>query len=234
MRRPRRLRQHLGHPALPAATASWRQIGTVMANWGLKHTLVNMQDLDAVERAITPVTRLIWTETPSNPLLNVTDLRAIVALAKKCDALVACDNTWATPLFQQPLHLGVRSEPSWPTGGSNTLWSTCRTSTPWNAPSRPSRASSGRKRPPTRCLTLPTFAPSSRWLKNATPSSPATTPGPPRSSSSHCILASDRNRHGQLGAQTHSGQHAGPRRRGTRHHARHAPHLDGNALQPAA
>jgi cystathionine gamma-synthase len=80
---------------------------TVMANWGLKHTLVNMQDLAAVERAITPATRLIWTETPSNPLLNVTDLRAIVALAKKCGAIVACDNTWATPLFQQPLHLGV-------------------------------------------------------------------------------------------------------------------------------
>ncbi|HEY5028671.1 MAG TPA: PLP-dependent transferase, partial [Candidatus Angelobacter sp.] len=49
---------------------------TVMANWGLKHTLVNMQDLAAVEHAITPATRLIWTETPSNPLLNVTDLRA--------------------------------------------------------------------------------------------------------------------------------------------------------------
>jgi cystathionine gamma-synthase len=80
---------------------------TVMANWGLKHTLVNMQDLAAVERAITPATRLIWTETPSNPLLNVTDLRAIVALAKKCGAMVACDNTWATPLFQLPLKLGV-------------------------------------------------------------------------------------------------------------------------------
>ncbi len=80
---------------------------TVMANWGLKHTLINMQDLAAVERAITPATRLIWTETPSNPLLNVTDLRAIVALAKKCGALVACDNTWATPLFQLPLKLGV-------------------------------------------------------------------------------------------------------------------------------
>jgi cystathionine gamma-synthase len=80
---------------------------TVMANWGLKHTLVNMQDLAAVERAITPATRLIWTETPSNPLLNVTDLRAIVALAKKCGAIVACDNTWATPLFQLPLKLGV-------------------------------------------------------------------------------------------------------------------------------
>jgi cystathionine gamma-synthase len=80
---------------------------TVMANWGLKHTLVNMQDIAAVEHAITPATRLIWTETPSNPLLNVTDLRAIVALAKKCDAMVACDNTWATPLFQLPLNLGV-------------------------------------------------------------------------------------------------------------------------------
>jgi cystathionine gamma-synthase len=80
---------------------------TVMANWGLKHTLVNMQDIAAVEHAITPATRLIWTETPSNPLLNVTDLRAIVALAKKCGAMVACDNTWATPLFQLPLNLGV-------------------------------------------------------------------------------------------------------------------------------
>jgi cystathionine gamma-synthase len=80
---------------------------TVMANWGLKHTLVNMQDLAAVEHAITPSTRLIWTETPSNPLLNVTDLRAVVALAKKAGALVACDNTWATPLFQLPLNLGV-------------------------------------------------------------------------------------------------------------------------------
>jgi cystathionine gamma-synthase len=80
---------------------------TVMANWGLTHTLVNMQDLAAVERAITPATRLIWAETPSNPLLNITDLRALVALAKKSGAMVACDNTWATPLFQQPLKLGV-------------------------------------------------------------------------------------------------------------------------------
>lgn len=80
---------------------------TVMANWGLKHTLVNMQDLAAVERAITSATRLIWTETPSNPLLNVTDLRAIAALARKAGAMVACDNTWATPLFQLPLSLGV-------------------------------------------------------------------------------------------------------------------------------
>src|SRR5258708_4007651 len=80
---------------------------SLLGPWGLTHTLVDMQDLAAVERAITPSTRLIWTETPSNPLLNVTDLRAIVALAKKAGALVACDNTWATPLFQLPLSLGV-------------------------------------------------------------------------------------------------------------------------------
>lgn len=80
---------------------------TVMANWGLTHTLVHMEDLAAVERAITPATRLIWTETPSNPLLTITDLRAIVALARKSGAMVACDNTCATPLFQQPLKLGV-------------------------------------------------------------------------------------------------------------------------------
>ena len=80
---------------------------TIMANWGLTHTLVDMTDLAAVERAITPATRLIWVETPSNPLLKITDLRAVVALAKKHGAMVACDNTCATPLFQQPLKLGA-------------------------------------------------------------------------------------------------------------------------------
>lgn len=80
---------------------------TLMSRWGLKFTLVNMQDLNAVERALTPQTKLIWTETPSNPLLNVTDLRAVIAIARKAGALVACDNTWATPLLQQPLNLGA-------------------------------------------------------------------------------------------------------------------------------
>jgi cystathionine gamma-synthase len=80
---------------------------TLMDRWGLKFTPVNMQDMKALERAITPQTKLIWTETPSNPLLNVTDLRAVAAIARKAGALVACDNTWATPLLQRPLDLGV-------------------------------------------------------------------------------------------------------------------------------
>ncbi|MBZ5531691.1 MAG: aminotransferase class I/II-fold pyridoxal phosphate-dependent enzyme [Acidobacteriia bacterium] len=80
---------------------------TVMAPWGLKFSLVNMQDLNAVERAVTPATKLIWAETPSNPLLNITDLSAVAAITKKANALFAVDNTWATPLLTRPLELGA-------------------------------------------------------------------------------------------------------------------------------
>jgi cystathionine gamma-synthase len=82
-------------------------LGSLLGSFGLKHTLVNMQDLAAVERALTPATKVLWVETPSNPLLHVTDIRAISAIAKKAGALVACDNTWATPLLQLPLKLGA-------------------------------------------------------------------------------------------------------------------------------
>ena len=80
---------------------------SLLQNWGIQHSLVNMQDPAAVERAITPATRLIWVETPSNPLLHVADIRAMAAIAKKAGALLACDNTWATPLLQLPLILGA-------------------------------------------------------------------------------------------------------------------------------
>jgi cystathionine gamma-synthase len=82
-------------------------LNDLLKTWGLKSTLVNMTDLGAVERAVTPQTKLMWVETPSNPLLNVTDIRGVVAIAKKANALVACDNTWATPLLQLPLQLGA-------------------------------------------------------------------------------------------------------------------------------
>lgn len=78
-----------------------------LASWGLRSTFVDTEDLAAVERSVTPNTRLIWTETPSNPLLKICDLRAIAAIAKKAGALLACDNTWATPLLQRPLELGA-------------------------------------------------------------------------------------------------------------------------------
>jgi cystathionine gamma-synthase len=82
-------------------------LNTHLHQWGLKSTFVDMRDLKAVEAAVTPATRLIWAETPSNPLLHVTDIRAVAAIAKKAGALLAFDNTWATPLLQRPLELGA-------------------------------------------------------------------------------------------------------------------------------
>ncbi len=75
--------------------------------WGLQVSFADMTDLSAVRAALRPTTRLIWTETPSNPTIAVTDLQAVTALAKSAGALTACDNTWATPFLQRPLALGI-------------------------------------------------------------------------------------------------------------------------------
>jgi cystathionine gamma-synthase len=84
-------------------------LNTHLRDWGLKSTQVDMRDLKGVARAVTPATRLIWGETPSNPMLHVTDIRALAAIAKKAGpgVILAFDNTWATPLLQQPLKLGA-------------------------------------------------------------------------------------------------------------------------------
>jgi len=79
----------------------------VFARWRLEHTAVDLTDLAAVERALRPATRLVWVETPSNPLIRITDIAAIVALARRAGARVACDNTWATPMITRPLELGA-------------------------------------------------------------------------------------------------------------------------------
>jgi hypothetical protein len=63
--------------------------------------------LSAVRAAVRPSTRLLWTETPSNPTIAVTDLAGVAAIAKEAGALSACDNTWATPFLQRPLRLGM-------------------------------------------------------------------------------------------------------------------------------
>jgi len=78
----------------------------VMAGWGLASTLVDMADPHAVAQAVTPHTRLIWIETPSNPTLAITDIARVSAIARAAGARCVCDNTWATPLLQRPLALG--------------------------------------------------------------------------------------------------------------------------------
>jgi len=73
---------------------------------GLTFSFVDMADLAAVEAAITPATRMIWVETPTNPMLRLADLAAIAALAKKHSLVTVADNTFASPFIQRPLELG--------------------------------------------------------------------------------------------------------------------------------
>lgn len=75
--------------------------------WGLEVSFVDTTDLAAVAATITPRTRLVWTETPSNPLISVTDLAKVAELAHAVGALMASDNTWATPFLQRPIDLGA-------------------------------------------------------------------------------------------------------------------------------
>ena len=74
---------------------------------GMRTRAVDFGDLDAVRAALTPATRLLWAETPSNPQLRVADLAALAELAHAHGALLACDNTFATPVLQNPLALGA-------------------------------------------------------------------------------------------------------------------------------
>jgi cystathionine gamma-synthase len=84
---------------------TYRLVDKVLTRWGLNYTMVDQTDPDAVAQAVTPETRLIWVETPTNPNLNTVDVEEIVKV--KQNALVAVDNTFATPVFQQPLDLGA-------------------------------------------------------------------------------------------------------------------------------
>jgi cystathionine beta-lyase/cystathionine gamma-synthase len=86
---------------------TYRLFTHVLQRCGLEFTYVDMRDLDAVRAAIRPATKLFWVETPTNPLLSIVDIAAIAAL-RQGDQIVAVDNTFATPYFQQPLALGAQ------------------------------------------------------------------------------------------------------------------------------
>ncbi|WP_147534871.1 cystathionine beta-lyase [Bacillus marasmi] len=86
---------------------TFRMVTEVLTRLGIQHTFVDMTDLSKVEAAIQPNTKLFYVETPSNPLLKVTDIKAISDLAKKCGALTFVDNTFLTPAIQRPLELGA-------------------------------------------------------------------------------------------------------------------------------
>ncbi len=96
-----------GHVVLPDDLygGTFRLVDKVLTRWGLHYDLVDQTDLGALERAVTADTRLIWVESPTNPLLNVIDIEGVIA--RRRDALVAVDNTFATPANQRPLELGA-------------------------------------------------------------------------------------------------------------------------------
>jgi cystathionine gamma-synthase len=87
--------------------ASVKLAEEIMGPWGLQMSQVNMEDLDAIRAAIQPNTKLIWVETPANPLLGISDIQAISSLAHTQGIKVAVDNTMATPILQNPIQLGA-------------------------------------------------------------------------------------------------------------------------------
>jgi cystathionine gamma-synthase len=95
------------HVILPADLygGTYRLVDKVLGRWGLRFDLVDQTDLGSLERAVRPETRLIWVESPTNPLLNVVDVEEVVA--RRGSALVVLDNTFATPANQRPLELGA-------------------------------------------------------------------------------------------------------------------------------
>jgi cystathionine beta-lyase/cystathionine gamma-synthase len=86
---------------------TYRLFTKVFEKFGIKFTYADMGNLKSLEALITPATKLIWCETPTNPLMNISDIAALAQLAKKSSALLCVDNTFASPYLQNPLDLGA-------------------------------------------------------------------------------------------------------------------------------
>ena len=86
---------------------TYRLLTRIYAQWGLETITVDLADIDAVRTAFGPSTKMLWVETPSNPMLNVVSIPALSDVAHEFGALVVVDNTFATPFLQRPLTLGA-------------------------------------------------------------------------------------------------------------------------------
>jgi cystathionine gamma-synthase len=84
---------------------TYRLVDKILNRFGVRYTMVDQTDLDAVEQSVTDATKLVWIETPSNPTLKVVDIEEVIA--RKRQALVVVDNTFATPVYLRPLELGA-------------------------------------------------------------------------------------------------------------------------------
>ena len=97
------------HMVIPddAYGGSFRLVARVLERWGVTHTPVHLADLAAVRAAITPATKVLWCETPTNPLLGIADIAGLAGIAHEAGVLLLVDNTFASPYVQQPLGLGA-------------------------------------------------------------------------------------------------------------------------------
>jgi cystathionine gamma-synthase len=97
------------HVVIPgdAYGGTFRLFSKVLERWGLDYTAVDQRDLDAVRGAVRDNTRVLWCETPTNPLLAIADLAALSAIARDAGALLGVDNTFATPYLQRPIEHGA-------------------------------------------------------------------------------------------------------------------------------
>ncbi|MFD5232042.1 cystathionine gamma-synthase [Streptomyces qaidamensis] len=97
------------HVVIPndAYGGTFRLFAKVVARWGVEWSVADTSDPAAVRAAVTPKTKVVWVETPSNPLLGITDIAAVAQVARDAGARLVVDNTFATPYLQQPLALGA-------------------------------------------------------------------------------------------------------------------------------
>ena len=97
------------HVILPddAYYGTIKLVRDIFGPWQLKFSGVDMTDTKNVERAITKQTRIVWIETPSNPLVRIVDIEKVASIGKQAGATVVVDNTWGTPVLQRPLQLGA-------------------------------------------------------------------------------------------------------------------------------
>jgi cystathionine gamma-lyase len=86
---------------------TYRIFTKIFANYGIHFQFVSMQNASNIEQYVTEKTKMIWVETPTNPLLNIVDIEAVAQIAQKCNALLVVDNTFASPYLQNPLDWGA-------------------------------------------------------------------------------------------------------------------------------
>lgn len=86
---------------------SYRQIEEMWKHYGIEFTAVDVGDIEAIKAALRPNTRMIYLESPTNPMMKVADIKAISQISKTCGALLVVDNTFLTPYFQKPITLGA-------------------------------------------------------------------------------------------------------------------------------